>query len=139
MAWMPFRMLQRLLRGTAWLLRSRAPVAPVSAERVVWAVKAASKRTVGPTTCLVEALAAQAVLAAHGHAAKLRLGVARAGTEGSVQAHAWVESEGSVVIGGSAADLDRFHRFPDFDEHQRSTVAVSPKSTRATAAGGTQA
>jgi hypothetical protein len=45
------------------------------------------------------------LLARHGHPALVRIGVVR-GEGGGVQAHAWVESEGAVVIGG--AELDRY-------------------------------
>jgi hypothetical protein len=126
MGLLPFRVLQRLLAGVVWVLRHRAPAGSLSVEQVAWAVEVASKRTVGSTTCLVEALAAQVVLAAQGHPARLRLGVART-VAGGVQAHAWVESDGRVVIGGSASDLERFSCFPALDEYQRLAMAVSPR------------
>jgi hypothetical protein len=67
-------------------------------ERIVWAVGAAG-RLVPRTTCLARALAAQALLARRGHASELRLGVA--GGAGRVfEAHAWLERDGRVLIGG---------------------------------------
>lgn len=103
----PFRALRRLLACVVSILRPGASAISVSAEQVVWAVSAASQRTFGPTTCLIEALAAQVVLAAQGHPARLHLGVAR-DEQGSVQAHAWVECRGRVVIGGSVRDTERY-------------------------------
>src|SRR4051794_21097186 len=92
---LPFRTLRRLL--------ARAVDAPPralqhagrrtsSAERVAWAVGAASGHTPGIKTCLVQALAAQVLLARHGHPAFVHIGVVRGGG-GEFQAHAWVESE----------------------------------------------
>ena len=67
-------------------------------ERIVWAVGAAD-RLVPRTTCLVRALAAQALLARRGHASQLRLGVA-GGSGRAFEAHAWLERDGRILIGG---------------------------------------
>lgn len=75
-----------------------------SPEQIAWAVTAAS-HLVPKATCLPQALAARALLHASGHKSILRIGVAK-GEDGSLQAHAWVESSGKVVIGGS--ELDRY-------------------------------
>lgn len=90
----------RLVRGLRW---KRAPVlSRVSApERVAWAVAAAG-RYVLKATCLVKALAGQALLARRGHAARLCIGVAK--PAGRLEAHAWLECEGRVLLGGSEAD-----------------------------------
>ena len=60
-------------------------------------------RFVPDATCLPQALAAEAILRRRGHPADLRLGVSR-GDDG-VEAHAWVESYGRVIVGDG--DLDR--------------------------------
>ncbi len=74
-----------------------------SIDRVAWAVEVASRHTFGTKTCLNQALAAQMLLARRGYPALLHIGVAK-GKEGRFQAHAWVESEGKVVIGGSGVE-----------------------------------
>ena len=74
---------------------------PIPAERIAWAVAAAARRIPG-ATCLVQALAAQVLLARHGHVAELRIGVAPA-TEG-ISAHAWLERNGEPIFGAP----DRF-------------------------------
>lgn len=48
-------------------------------------------------TCLVQALAAQLLLTRHGHMADLQIGVSQAK---GFEAHAWLEFEGRVVLGG---------------------------------------
>ena len=94
----PFPTLRRLL---ARLIRAHAGAGDGDAAaipQVVWAVTVAS-RYVPAATCLTQALAAQALLSQRGHEARLCLGVAR-GTAGEFQAHAWVECQGRVVLGG---------------------------------------
>src|SRR5690606_21028653 len=58
----------------------------------------ASGRRLWRSTCLVEALAAQMLLARHGVHSTLRIGVEMDGEE--FGAHAWVEVNGQVVVGG---------------------------------------
>ena len=70
--------LRRLRRLAARFGRSRVAV-PVTGERVGWAVRAAARRVPRARTCLVEALAAETLLARHGYSTQLRIGIARAG------------------------------------------------------------
>jgi transglutaminase superfamily protein len=96
---LPFRTVRRLLARGA---RARTPseaAERTSAERVVWAVTVAS-RHVARATCLTQALAVELLLRRQGYPAHLRIGVGRAGDTG-IEAHAWVESQGRIVIGGS--------------------------------------
>ena len=65
--------------------------------RVAWAVMAVGLRIPG-TTCLAEALAADSMLRRHGYSSALKVGVRR-GAVMSIDAHAWVECAGAVVIG----------------------------------------
>lgn len=68
-----------------------------SAERIAWAVRAASRRLPG-TTCLVSALAAQRLLSREGHVCQLTIGVAR--NERELAAHAWIVCGGVTLVGG---------------------------------------
>jgi len=94
----------RTLRGILARLTPAAPVwrepsgASVDADRIAWAVTRVS-RFVPAGTCLTQALAAQLLLRRRGLSACLRIGVAR-GAEAQFLAHAWVESQGRVVVGG---------------------------------------
>lgn len=74
--------------------------------QVAWAVEAASRRIPG-TTCLPRAMAAHLLLGQRGQPSGLRLGVARK-SDGALEAHAWVEVQGRVVIGGGVEGFDRF-------------------------------
>ena len=68
-------------------------------------------RFVPGSTCLVQALAGQWMLLREGYAPELRIGVSKA--EG-FEAHAWVELEGKVLIGGSEESA-RFTPFPPIE------------------------
>ena len=67
-------------------------------ERSLWAIAVAGKY-MPKTTCLSLALAARRMLSREGYPAHLHIGVAKDHI-GSFRAHAWVESEGRIVIGG---------------------------------------
>ncbi|MHC1688625.1 MAG: lasso peptide biosynthesis B2 protein [Methanothrix sp.] len=73
-----------------------------SEERIIWAVRVASK-FVPSATCLAQALAARALLKAHGYGANLIIGVAKDGER--LKAHAWLEKDDRVIIGGSTSDF----------------------------------
>jgi len=75
-----------------------------SEEQLTWAITVAS-RYIPRTTCLAQALALQLLLQQAGHQACLHIGVEEA-ERGSLKAHAWVESQGRILIGGS--DLSRY-------------------------------
>jgi hypothetical protein len=68
-----------------------------SVSEVTWAVGVVGRRIAG-TTCLAEALAADTMLRRRGHQPLLRIGVRR-GDHSLLDAHAWVECDGQVVMG----------------------------------------
>lgn len=102
----------RLRRSVARASRRRLRADLSSAERVAWAVGSASRFVVDPT-CLVKALSAKILLGRAGVPAELRIGVAREGGA-RLRAHAWVECEGRVVIGGEH-DLSAFTPLPSIE------------------------
>ena len=73
-----------------------------TAQDVAWAVRSAS-RVVPGATCLTQALAAKLVLSRRGYSSRLRIGVAR-GPGHRLRAHAWLEANGVVVVGGSRVE-----------------------------------
>lgn len=96
---LPFRVLHRAVAFlTRRFSRSASPAA-ISADAVAWAVTVAARR-VPAATCLTQALAGMLLLARHGHEAELRVGVAK-GDDGALRAHAWVDSGGRTILGGS--------------------------------------
>ena len=102
----PFQGLRRMLVWITYSPGGQRATARISSDRIAWAVRAAG-RSVPKATCLVQALAAQVLLRREGYPACFCIGVVRSEEE-KVQAHAWVESEGKVVVGGS--ELERYSR-----------------------------
>ena len=96
----PFAQVQRVVSraSRAGVPGVRRPEAPAPS-RIGYLVATAANRIPG-TTCLPRALATQVLLCRNGHQAELHIGINRA-SSGGLQAHAWVEAGGSVVIGGS--------------------------------------
>jgi Transglutaminase-like superfamily len=102
---LPFQRLKTLLdvKVSAACLSDRDVT---SVQRITRCVTRMS-RYVPSATCLTQALVAQRLLHKAGQPADLRIGVARSQT-GKFEAHAWVEAEGTVVIGAAHTDLARF-------------------------------
>ena len=95
---LPFQTLRHALSRITHMTTEAQRARHAAVERVIWAVTVASQYVPGVRTCLMQALATQVLLGRRGHMAHLHIGVAR-GEEGQLQAHAWIESGGSIVIG----------------------------------------
>jgi hypothetical protein len=77
--------------------------------RIVWAVRAASRRLPGGRTCLIEALAADVMLRRRGHAPVLHLGVRKRNDRvAPLDGHAWLVCDGRVVV-GAVDDLGEYN------------------------------
>jgi len=108
---MPFRTLQKSLDRlfpcpVTATRESLSPEKVLLAKKGAWAVRAVS-RYVPSATCLAQALTLQALLSREGICSDLAIGVAR-GDESGIAAHAWLEVDGSVIIGGE--ERDRYTR-----------------------------
>jgi hypothetical protein len=75
-------------------------------EDVGWSVESVGRRIPG-ARCLARAVAAEAILDRGGRSPQMQIG-ARRDSNGEVEAHAWVEVRGMVVVG--AEDRDAFTR-----------------------------
>jgi hypothetical protein len=96
---LPSRYALRIVRRLADLgplaSRARRP-AP---ERIAWAIATVS-RVVPRASCLTQAVAGKLLLRYYGYESRLRLGVAKT-SAGAFFAHAWIERESRVLIGGA--------------------------------------
>lgn len=97
----PFRFLRAAFAHPAENRATRT-TPPVSTARIAWAVMAVS-RYVPYASCLTQTLATMGLLRRHGYSADMRIGVALDAAR-NLQAHAWVESEGKLVIGGTGLE-----------------------------------
>jgi hypothetical protein len=101
------------LRPTLAFLAERIVPARCHAEEdeIVRALAAVNRRLGG--TCLANALAAQALLQRYGYPVTLRIGASW--KDGNFAAHAWIERNGDIVVGGPASVVQQYAPFPQLD------------------------
>jgi len=86
--------------------------ASVDIPRLAWAVRRVA-HIVPMATCLTRALALQIILARKGVPAELVLGVGRSASD-EFLAHAWLEKDGQIVIGGSERRISSYSRLATY-------------------------
>lgn len=102
------RILQRVGAG----LPQWSAATPRYRIRAAWAAHAVGQRLLPERPCLTQALVLQYLLLRRGDdEAELHIGVTKDEDTG-LQAHAWVEHSGRVLIGGAGAP-DTYERFED--------------------------
>ncbi|MBD2605341.1 lasso peptide biosynthesis B2 protein [Scytonema hofmannii FACHB-248] len=106
---MPFRTLLKVLAKVSRQSDRLQVTNPVSVRKIAWAVNAVSRYMPG-VKCLARALTTQVLMSRYGHSCELRIGVAK-GEKGTLEAHAWIEHQGRVVM-GYLVDLSRFIPLP---------------------------
>lgn len=104
---------RRLLATLTRVLSGRRSVPP-SAGQIVWAARVAGRHLPWAGSCLTQALVVQALFHRWGYPAHLRIGIAR-GEQGQFQAHAWLQNQSEVVIGGE--ELGRYTPLPPLEEN----------------------
>jgi len=100
------------LRG--WSTRTKKTKKSVQISKLIWAVMVGT-RTVPNSTCLIRALALSRLLAQNGYESRLHIGVKR--TDGTFEAHAWVEHDGRAVI--DRGEADHFTALCSWESEQR--------------------
>jgi Transglutaminase-like superfamily len=73
---------------------------------IIWAVNLSSKFTPGGAKCLARALTTKILMQQQHYIGEICIGVAK-GDRGNLEAHAWVEVEGNVIMGW-LPDLARY-------------------------------
>jgi hypothetical protein len=102
---LPFPTSRRLL------VRQRKPGPPtLTHDQVRWAM-AHAQRVIPGATCLPQALAAESLLTRGGLNAEMQIGVMKTPT-GQLTAHAWVESNGRIVVGDLPGGVGVYTRLP---------------------------
>jgi hypothetical protein len=111
---LPFRTMLTLIK--------RTPIKPGPASfplnQLLGAMDTAG-RNVPRATCLVRAIAGQAFLARYGHQTDLRIGVVKDPSEKRVKAHAWLESQGLVLLGGAVGHYTAFPTLGELEIRKR--------------------
>ena len=95
---LPFTGAQRLF---SWISRYSQKLAanPIATPQIAWTVDTASHFVPGASHCLTRAITTQILLVRRGYPAKICFGVLRESAKDFI-AHAWVECNGSIIIGG---------------------------------------
>ena len=95
---LPFLTLQRALsRLSASVPHAADPLD--EPQRVAWAITSAARHLPCSTTCLIESLAAHAMLRRRGVDCVVRFGVRPPRGRPALAAHAWIEHDGAVLLG----------------------------------------
>jgi transglutaminase superfamily protein len=68
--------------------------------RIIWAFEASAYWRIGRARCLARALAAEVLLPATDRPVMMIIGITPP-TNGLLKSHAWIERDGSVLVGGS--------------------------------------
>jgi hypothetical protein len=110
----PFQRLNRLARRLSRPRRVAIGASRPASEPLVWAVDRVGLALLGPRACLTIALAGQILLGRRGIPSRLRIGVLKK-EGGRLVGHAWLEGEEGVLLGGVAAELQRFVPLPDLE------------------------
>jgi len=106
---LPFLTLQRLLYGASRIFVRLPQEHQPTGKKIAWAVHVAAQY-IPTAACLPQALTVQLLYRWQGYPANLRIGVAK-NEQGQLEAHAWIESQGKIVI-GNMQDLARFTELP---------------------------
>lgn len=106
--WSLKRVVRALRRVAATLPKTGSPT-PAYRRRAAWAANAVGHRLLPNRPCLTQALVLQYLLLRRGDdRAELHIGVAK-GESGELLAHAWIERNGRVLIGGTGSP-DKYKR-----------------------------
>ncbi|NET56514.1 MAG: lasso peptide biosynthesis B2 protein [Symploca sp. SIO2E6] len=111
---LPFHTLHQQLVNMSQAYSISPKVVTPSIDEIVWAVDVSSHYTPGGAKCLARALTTQFLMTRHGYSPELCIGVAK-GEAGKLEAHAWVKSQGEVVI-GHLGNLSRFTLLPSIEK-----------------------
>jgi hypothetical protein len=114
---LPFSRVLRSVERLATRPASKAGPSRFTPDQFAWAVEALSKRALPDRPCLTQALALMLLLRRHGYPAELRIGV-RPCDDARLDAHAWIESEGRVLI-GRIPDLAEYAPLPRLESFVR--------------------
>jgi hypothetical protein len=110
---LPFRLLLKLHTKMMYLIPKASNPKQVSLANIIAYINLSTRYMPGGAKCLARALTTQILMHRYNHLGELRLGVAKS-TTGNLEAHAWIEHQGQVII-GNLEDLPRFIPLPSLN------------------------
>lgn len=111
---MPLTTIRRFIGRSARISSGELHHNTQDLEKAIWAIESVGKYILGDGPCLTQALAAQYVLTRFNKQSELCIGVAK-GDGGKLVAHAWVESDGIIITGGSEDSLKQYTKLPSLE------------------------
>ncbi len=103
---LPFSQLQNLIEQTKSWKFLAFDAQNVTTRAIVLAIHRSAKYGPGTTKCLARALTTGVLMSRYGFPYQIKIGVAK-GKNNQLEAHAWVESKGAVIV-GDLPDLSRY-------------------------------
>ncbi len=102
---LPYRVVTRLFDSSVCTAGARTKESPRRTVALLRTVAWAGRNLLADRPCLTQAIACRWLLARRGHHADLKLGVRRE-EGGGIMAHAWLEMDGKIILGGwDSADV----------------------------------
>ena len=115
---LPYRVVARLFDVDDEAVAARPKRAPKHATALVRTVAWAGRTLLADRPCLTQALACRWLLARRGYLADLKLGVRRSEDGAGIVAHAWLELDGRIILGGG----DSADTYAPFSPSRRATA-----------------
>jgi hypothetical protein len=110
---LPFRVLLKWVEHLSQRSRVVTNLPVLTLGDLIWAVNCSSRYMPGGAKCLARALTTKVIMHHQGYVPELKIGVAKS-NQGGLEAHAWVEYEGCIVI-GNLIDLPRYMPLPSLE------------------------
>jgi hypothetical protein len=111
---LPFQTVYRWMNQLSNPVDSRTYQDDTEADRICRVVNKSGRHFLGVDSCFPQALVGKMLLERRGYSSKVRIGVIK-DADGSLRAHAWVERDGVVVIGGPVAHVEKYTPLTDLD------------------------
>ena len=111
----PFRYLYHLAARFSRPKSVRGTPDTIPLEEIITVIHRASQRFLGANSCFPQALTGKVLLERHGYPVQIRLGVRQA-EQGKLIAHAWVEKDGKVILGGPESLIETYKPLADTEK-----------------------
>ena len=115
---LPYKTMNRLLKRFDREIGLNQKTNNNRQDDIIWAISKTGEKLYGENTCLPLALAGQLHLNLHGFPARTQLGVTKT-DEGMIIAHAWVECNGEVLIGGPEHEIKKYIILSEMDKNTK--------------------
>ncbi|WP_036477735.1 lasso peptide biosynthesis B2 protein [Myxosarcina sp. GI1] len=113
---LPYGTLSYLLDKVRQQFFNYQKVSHIELDKILWAIDLCSRYWFREVKCLAKALTTQTLMSSYGYCSQLQIGVAK-NRSGNLEAHAWIENEGKIVI-GYLPDLSRFTPLTTWSEKE---------------------